>query len=518
VIEVRVERLVAVLIVAAHGAVVLAAAGVPAMLLVYTFVIDGELGLAAWRNACADLGRWRTLLGNTLAVVTIGSLVATTLGGALSVLLFKTDAYLRRGGIALVVVAMAVPLYVVNETLTGTAPAWLPSGSLVVLGTVHGVAHFPLATLVIGLALLSVERRLEEQALTEGARATAVLFRVTLRGAMGGFAAATLLVAWSIAGDYSAADRLLVRTFAEEVYTQSAEHASAREPTLVGLPQALLLAAALWFGRGLLLGRRGAFTQSSEVRRFALGPARIPLSLVAWVLAAAPAVWPIAWLASSFDRGKGIAHYAQAFAPELWTSLWTSTAAGAVCATLAVGLAWTAVRSRVGGIAVSAYVVAILATPAPVLGLGLIAVLNRPGWIGEIYEMPLVLVVAYTLRFLPIAVLILVPAVRAVPESCEMAARVDGASRVGVLTRIVWPLCTPAVLAAFLLVTALSLGELPCSFVVRPPGAETVSTRYFSLVHYGQDGDAGALCLLSLALIALPCLGLAWLVRRRVGG
>ena len=43
------------------------------------------------------------------------------------------------------------------------------------IGAVHGVAHFPLAALVLGLALSSVERRLEEQALTEGAHATAVL-------------------------------------------------------------------------------------------------------------------------------------------------------------------------------------------------------------------------------------------------------------------------------------------------------------------------------------------------------
>ena len=123
---------------------------------------------------------------------------------------------------------------------------------------------------------------------------------------------------------------------------------------------------------------------------------------------------------------------------------------------------------------------------------------------------------AYTFRFLPIAVILLIPAVRAIPIECEWAAEVDGCDRFETWRRIVWPLCLPTTLLAMFAVAVLSLGELPCSLLVTPPGYQTVGARFFSLIHYGLYPDAALLCLLSMAAVVLPWAGLLLLLRRRL--
>lgn len=124
--------------------------------------------------------------------------------------------------------------------------------------------------------------------------------------------------------------------------------------------------------------------------------------------------------------------------------------------------------------------------------------------------------VAYIVRFLPIAVILLIPAVRAIPIECEQAAKLDGCGLFAMWSRIIWPQCIPTALAAMFIVMVLSIGELPCSLLVTPPGYTTVGARFFSLIHYGLYPDAAMLCLLSIGSVLLPWLGLLLLWGKRL--
>jgi len=488
---------------------------VPLSLLGNTFRDESGWNVSPWRNIFGDTGRWLPLLENTLGTLIVSLTVSLAVAVLLSVLLFKTDVLLRKTCIALLVCAAAFPLYVVAAALIGLAGEGVPvQQSVLALGIVHGLAHLPLVVLLGGLAISRVPRALEEAALVEGATLPRVICKVTLRGALPGFVAAALLTTLWVTGDYSASDTLMVRTFAEEVYTQFAMHARVQEPTLVSLPQVVLIGALLWCSRRLFFSADGAFAVSGVTKRFSLGRARYPLSALCVLLTLLVGAAPIVVLAGQLDPTRGFDHFVRVFLPELQTSLWTSLLAGACCSLLAVGLAWYAVRSKWWRFVVSAYVVAVLATPPPVLGIGLIQLLNRPGWRGAIYDSPMMLVLAYTIRFLPLAVLVLVPAIRSIPRDAENAARIDGCTKLQVWARIILPLCLPAMCVAFFLVTALSLGEVPCSLLVTPPGYQTVGARFFSLIHYGLRGEAAALCLLAVGMILIPSGGLLFVLRR----
>ena len=102
----------------------------------------------------------------------------------------------------------------------------------------------------------------------------------------------------------------------------------------------------------------------------------------------------------------------------------------------------------------------LLAVPSTAVGIGLIAMWNRPGSLDAVYASPLMLPLGYVARFLPLAVLIIGAAMQSVPRSHEEAAAVSGAGWVATIRTIVVPQLRPAIAAAWLIVFVLACGEL----------------------------------------------------------
>lgn len=366
------------------------------------------------------------------------------------------------------------------------------------------------------MGLRSVPRDLEEIALVEGAGRVQTLLCVTLRLGVGGLVAALVLVTLWVTTDYSVSDVLLVRTFAEEVYTQYALQGRSKEPALVCLPPIVVFSGLLWvLRRGYLTGEAAPLTTGMRCS-FNTWRWRLPLSVAAVLVALVLAVTPLVSLGLRLRGVSDVGGIAGTFLAEIGVSFVTSLAAGLLASGLGVGLAWHIVRKCKGRAVLIAYVILILAIPGPILGMGLIKLFNRPGLAGHVYDSPSMLVVAYVVRFLPIAVILLIPAVRAIPIECEQAAKLDGCGLLAMWSRIIWPQCIPAALASVFIVMVLSIGELPCSLLVTPPGYTTVGARFFSLIHYGLYPDAAMLCLLSIGSVLLPWLGLLLLWAKRL--
>lgn len=505
------------LVLAPYVGVVLFSLAVPGVLLLETVVEDGSLDLEPWRNVLGDLDRWAVLLGNTGIVLLTAATVSLPAALVLAVLIFRTDLPLRGLWMSLLVLAAAFPLYIIHAAAVAITGITGARGSRLAVGLIHGVAHLPLLALVLGIVLRSVRRDLEESALLEGSSALGVLARVTLRRAAGGLAVALVLLCLLVTTDHTVSDLLQVRTFAEEVNTQFALEGRPDEPTLVSLPWALLLGGLLFALRGWFLGStplpawRAPFCDGAPV--FRLGAWRAPAALLVLLSVLSLILVPVALLLSRLESPLRLLHFAHVFSPEIGTTVWTSFSAGALCALLGCGLAWCLVRRPRWRPLLAIYVVTVLAFPAPLIGIGIIHLLNRPGLPAMLLDSPFVLVLAYTVRFLPVAMILMVPAVRALPREVETAARLDGASGLRTYWQIVSPLCARAMGLSLFVVAILSLGELSCSQLVAPPGYTTVSVRFFSLVHYGLDEDWAALCLFSVLAIGIPYLGVLFLVR-----
>jgi ABC-type Fe3+ transport system permease subunit len=164
-----------------------------------------------------------------------------------------------------------------------------------------------------------------------------------------------------------------------------------------------------------------------------------------------------------------------------------------------------------------------LTIPGPLLGLGVIHLLNRPpgsplAALAALYDSNFAPWLVQTVRTLPIATLILWPALTSIPQVMLDTAATDGTGWWGQLFRIAVPQRWPAVAAAWLIAFAVAIGELAATILVMPPqrGATALSIQVFQLLHYGVDDRVAAICLVMVFVIAMITGIAATLMKRRI--
>ncbi len=504
-------------IIAAHAVVLLGLAAVPVFA-----IADAACELiaqpAAHANALAQLGRWLVLLRNSVVVAGVATAVATGGGVLLGFLIARTDLPGRLLIVAAAVLGACVPTYVSAVFVFSVFPVWQFAESTVFCGLVYGLAYTPLATLILAAAFRSTERELEEQALLD-VGPWRVLWRVTLPLAGWGIATVALIVILIVATDITISDLLLVRTFAEEVYTQYAQRRASAGPVLAALPVlvAIALLLVVFQRRFPILGEQPSPQLGRNARQLMLRRARWPLALACLLIIAALGVPPAIGLTT---RIGSLAHFVAALGrggltSDLNYSARCAAAAATVAVLSGVGLAWAVRRTRLPGRVVLVVVVLLLALPAPVVGISLIEIFNRPGMLGRVYDSPAIVVLAYLTRAVPLGILLLLPAVRRVPLELELAARVDGCGWLGSQRHVYWPVVGLNALVVWLVLVILCFGEIGATVLVAPPGVMPASVRAFTLLHSGVYRDLAVLAVAAIAYIVLPWIALLAILHRR---
>jgi iron(III) transport system permease protein len=267
---------------------------------------------------------------------------------------------------------------------------------------------------------------------------------------------------------------------------------------------------------------------------------RIPAAIILWSILFLTAAVPLANLfykvgthvtmtesgrVRNWSAPKVIERIAAApieFGGELWLS--TKIGAAAATAALAVGLplAWSMrLARRTPWLRLTAIALC-LTIPGPLLGVGLIRLLNRPpdsplAFLAVLYDSNFAPWLAQTIRALPIVTLILWPALSTIPQVMLDAARIEGAGWWGRLLRIALPQRLAAAGAAWLIGFAIAVGEVAATVLVIPPQQSTaISVRVFQLLHYGVDDRVAAICLVMVAAVAVLTGIAAALIRRRM--
>lgn len=460
-----------------------------------------------------DAPRWRTLLANTAIVSGVAVTVALLLGTAAGALTGRTNLHGRRAALVIISYLACLPPFVIVAIAFAVVPPWATPQSAWLCGALYGLTYAPLAALAMHARLRGVDAELEDCARLDASPA-AVFRCVTLPQAAGGAGAAGLVVGLLVATDFTIADLMQVRTYAQEVYTQYALHHSPAAPLLTGAPAFIALFALL----ALALRRRSVEAHS--------GPGGVPreFRLGAWGQSAA-IVFFIAWFAllaapimALAVRAGSVAHFISSLhgaSRELLLSMVLSVCAAALMVLLAVGFAYGLVRTTAGQRFGPIALAALLALPAPVAGVSLIGMLNRPGWSADLLDSPAVIVIGYIVRLLPIAVLLVAPAVRRVPLELEWLARMDGADWFSTQRHVFWPAARLDALVAGLVLIILAFGEVGCTVMLRPPGWEVVSAWIFTELHKGLNRDVAAVALASCGCILAAWLGLVALMHTR---
>ena len=118
-------------------------------------------------------------------------------------------------------------------------------------------------------------------------------------------------------------------------------------------------------------------------------------------------------------------------------------------------------------------------------------------------ELPL-LVCAYAVLFLPVAVAATRAAVLQSPPVLEDMARSLGRGPLRVLREVTVPLAAPGVAAGAALTFVVCMKELPATLLLRPTGMDTLATRLWTETGVGSYAAAAPYAAALILLAAIP--------------
>lgn len=469
-------------------------------------------------------------LGAAAIALPIGTLLAIALGrlaisgrwlaqGLLTLLLFQ-PLYLTCGAWR----AAFGPHGWLQDQIGAAANPLLLDGWLGAI-VLHGVAAIPWTFFFVRLQLAASAPELEEDALLDSSTAS-TLFNVTLRRAAPGVLIAALWIGVVAFGEMTVTSICNVRTYAEVLFTGITLGEAVDRTSLPVWPAALVTLVMTLVATTLAarLAPTSAATTPVRPPTFPVRPvSHFFATTLVWLTVGVLFGLPIGALVYKagliVDVSGGEAHrywsamkvvelLAESLSRYAGLFQW-SIALGLVSATatlaISVSVAWWASRRWYGQGAIATIAGVLFGIPGPIIALSLIWLFNRRQSTLLIYlydRTILVPAIAVTIISLPICLLLLWHIFRADAADLDEAAQLEGLGpwrrlwRVGALRR-------PAVLAAvFLLAFALATSDVTASYLVTPPGVDTLSRTIFEMLHYGAEDNVASLCLINLAISA----------------
>ena len=486
-----------------------------ALPLLYVLVRAFSSGLASygetvWQPRTARLA-WQTI---TLILGALTIAIPVALGAAW--LVARTDLVARRFWAVALALPIVFPSYVVAFALVALfgPRGWLGSdrlgdwiygypGALIALS----LFTYPYLYLLLVPALRRIDPALEESAQLLG-RAR---WRVILPQLRAPIYAGSLLIVLYVISDFGAVSLLRYDTLTLAVYHAyrslfDRSVAAAMATVLIALALVVILIASL-----LQLRLRPASAAAARpVRRRSLGRAQWAVQALLVSFAALTIVGPLSvilgWAFQALRAGNPLGEIGGAFLRSLFVAL-----AAAVVASIAafpVALASARYRSTFSRI-IERACYAGYALPGLIVALSLVfASARHLPWL---YQTTALLILGYTVRFLPQSLAATRSALDTVSTKYEEAGRVLGHGPTSVWRRITFPLIAPGMAAGAGLVFLTTMKELPATLILRPTGFDTLATQVWAAADEGIFSQAA---LPALALLLASVLPVWWLTIR----
>lgn len=487
-----------------------------------SFLVDGALGLNAYREIWASDGRQFLLMGHSILLSLYVTSLAAGVGVPLGVLFGKTDLPFRRAFMAIFAAPLLIPPYVIavawvavvgsngwiDRLLTPEAARQLSSalfglhGCALVLTT----AYMPVVMLLTVAYLGAVNPRLEEAGRLVS-RWPGVLRAITLPLIGPALLFAAILVFLLTLGEIGVPSYLRFPVYPVETMTQFAAFYDFSAATAAAVPLLLITLAVLALERGALSRkitelRTVAFGGTGP--QIPLGRWRPPLFALVFIFMLITVALPLAVL---IDQSASLSAYAEALL-RAGGSIGRSVLFAAIGASLltVLGFFWGyLIYHRMPRLwrSVDALTLFLFVLPGSVVGIGLISLWNTP-LTNFIYGAPAIIILGYLAQYAVLPTRMTAAAMERIPLSFERAAQLAGADWFMTLRRITLPLAGRGLAAAWAVGYVFCLRDLSISMVVYPPGSETLPVRIMTLMANGAPSLIAALCVILIAATLLP--------------
>lgn len=433
------------------------------------------------------------------AVVTVCSVV---LGVALAWLTTRTDLPGRAGLAVALAAPLAIPSYVSGYVWIAEFPslAGLVGASLVLTA-----ACFPLVMLPVAAALSGGDASTVEVARSLGHGPVRATFAIELRRVWPAAAAGALLAALYTMSDFGAVALMRYEAFTLGIYSAYRGGFDRTAAAVLGSVLVVFAVACTLVERRV---RRGATARTGAGSGRELAPIRLvrtrfpALALVFGVLMVSvgfPVIGLVGWLIRSLRLSVD---WSDVLSTTLAT-LQLSGIAAVVIAVVAFPIALFAARS--GSIAARlAETATYVAHGLPGITIALAMVFVGIRLLPGLYQTAGLLVVAYVVLFLPLAVAGTRAAIVASPTVLEDVSKSLGLGGFRTAMRVTIPLATPGIIAGAALVFLTVAKELPATLMLRPRGVDTLATELWSTTQVFRYGEAAPYALALIVVSAVP--------------
>lgn len=498
-------------------------------MLIRSLIINGRLSPAAYRDVLTSVHQWN-LMGHSLVLSLLVTLLTVMAGLPLGILLGKTDLPLRRFFTVLFILPLLIPPYIMAvswvdllgnngflATLTGPSVTGPVTHALFGLAGCVGVLFsifLPIPMLLTMVFLRTVNPRLEEAGrLVSGWRG--VMKGITLPLLLPGLLFSAVLVFLLTFGEFSVPSYLRYDVFPLESFIRFSAFYDFKAATASAFPLIVVTFFLLLAEAFFLKMRTHRLLDTAENERpsiIRLGARRkgwtIAVGGMGFILVIVPFLTLI-W------QSGGLAVYAEAWrraGDSLIRSL-VYAIGGATLLTLLGFFTGYLIQTKTLPFrrAIDAFTIFLFALPGTVIGIGLISLWNTP-WTNFIYRTPLIILFGYLAKYTALTSRISIAQLAQIPPSMEEVAQIAGGSWFRRMTRIILPLARRGLIVGWVTGYIFSLRDTAITMLVYPPGHDTLPVRIFTLMANGAPELIAALCIIMIAALFLPA-GVLWVFR-----
>lgn len=471
---------------------------IPLIYLVVQSTADGLSNVATEIFDDATLA----LVVRSLLLCLVVTLLCAVLGTVAAFFCVRTNLPFRRVLFISLALSLTMPSYV-------SAYAWVAErpnlagfwGATLVLTSIS----FPFVMLPVAAAMRRLDSRHEEVGRSLGRSPLNLAFTLTLRQIRPSLTAGSLLVALYVLSDFGAVATMRYESFTWSIY---GAYRAGFNPTRAATLSLLLviIALAIVAGEEFARGRANLASVGSTTEQppstLDLRKWRWPTFIALLVVPIITVILPLLFIWQWFTDGAQTSNNWSELFNAFGSTLWVAFLATVITMLFAVPIALVAARiAKKWAIATDRAVFVLHALPGLVIGLGVVAVGIRalPG----LYQKIPMLIAAYVILYLSLAVGSIRASIERTPSSIDDAALSLGSSRFAVFRRITLPIAAPGILSGAALVFLTVAKELPATILLKPTGFETLSTELWTRTTVFEFGAAApyAIALILVAMI-----------------
>jgi iron(III) transport system permease protein len=487
---------------------------------VYLIIRASEAGLTGVLDVVTDV-RTMQLLGRTVMLAAAVTAASVVIAAPVAWLTVRSDLPWRGFWTVTTALPLVIPSYVAGFAFVaffgprGQVQRWLEPLGVERLPSIYGfwgawlvltLFTYPYVLLTIRAAIRGLDPALEEAAATLDGRRSAFV-RVLGPQLRPAIASGGLLVALYTFHDFGAVSLLRFDAFTNAIFLQyqsslNRTNAAILSLVLIAVTSSLVILEVVSRGRAKYHrlsstgGRRAAPTMP-------LGAWRWPAFGVCVMLGALSLVVPLAAIGYWLYRAALSSELFSIAALPAYRSIEASALGTALCVAAAIPVAMLAVRHR-GPLAKAIEASSYVGHALPGVTVALSLVFFGARYVPVIYQTRWMLVFAYTVLFMPLALGGLRASLLQVSPQVEEAAQMLGSSRMAVLRRVTLPMIRPGVTAAGSLVFLSAMKELPATLMVAPIGYSTLAARVWSATNEVLYGQAAVYAAALVMLASIP--------------